>query len=81
MQFYLGYPPVAPADVPGTLAGSAWASHILHSKLDRSLTDIFRITTAAVRRVRAASITEAEKKGFGEPLARGYSAIGDSVFE
>ncbi len=79
-DFHAAYAPMSLDDVPGTLAPSAWGSHVLHPALDKGLTDILRITTAAMRRARAASFGEAEKRALGQPLTMGVSATGDLVF-
>ncbi len=49
-RFHEGHPPLATREVPGTLNGAAWDTHLIHRELDPTLTAIFmRITPAVVR--------------------------------
>jgi hypothetical protein len=68
-RFYRDYPPPTLRDVPGTLVGDAWKSHVFHPKLDRALTTIFSVMAPAVARVRFAAIAPGRRKDMlGEPI-------------
>ncbi len=64
------YRPCDVARVPGTLAPSAWASHVLHPALDPRVTAIFRIVAPAILRMRLAAIPAKERASWlGRPLS------------
>jgi tetratricopeptide (TPR) repeat protein len=68
-RFYRDYPPPYLHEVPGTLLGDAWRSHVFHLKLDRALTTIFSIMAPAVARVRFAALPPSRRKELlGEPI-------------
>ncbi len=68
-RFYTDYPPPVLSRVPGTLAASAWRSHILHGDLDPALTAIFAILTPIVVRARVAAVPFQQlRRSLGEPL-------------
>ncbi len=49
-RFHDGHAPLPAREVPGTLNGAAWDTHLLHRELDRILTAIFaRVTPAVIR--------------------------------
>ncbi len=79
--FYTDYPPPVLAHVPGTLASSAWRSHILHGDLDPALTAIFALVTPAVLRARIAVVSaEQLQRSLGEPL-QVNDAVSHEVFQ
>ncbi len=63
-RFLRDYPPYHCANVPGTLAHGAWASHVMHPGMDPRLTAIFRIVAPAILRMRLAAIPERDRAGF-----------------
>jgi tetratricopeptide (TPR) repeat protein len=62
--FVADFPPVDVDDVPGTLAASAWKSHVLAGGLDRRLTAIFRFLIPAVVRARLGRVPARRRLGW-----------------
>jgi tetratricopeptide (TPR) repeat protein len=80
-RFYTDYPPPVLAQVPGTLAASAWRSHLLHGELDAALTTIFAIVTPIVIRSRVAAVPFQQlRRSLGEPL-RANGALATEVID
>ncbi|HEY2517996.1 MAG TPA: hypothetical protein VGI39_44300 [Polyangiaceae bacterium] len=68
-RFYADYPPPSLSTVPGTLATTAWRSHIVHEGLDPALSSIFALVTPAVLRARTSLIPFQQlRASLGEPL-------------
>ncbi len=55
-RFVEDFPPVAPADIPGTLAPCAWDTHLICPGVDRRLATIFGVFVPAVLRARLARV-------------------------
>jgi tetratricopeptide (TPR) repeat protein len=55
-KFVADFPPVPLAQVPGTLAGCAWPTHVMSPGIDARLTAIFRHFVPAVVRARMARV-------------------------
>jgi golgin subfamily B member 1 len=50
LEYYDDYPPYEPDAIAGTITEDAWKSHILHTDLDASLTEVFQhLYEAALR--------------------------------
>ena len=68
-RFHEGHPPLAAREVPGTLNGAAWDTHLIHTELDATLTAIFmRITPAVVRTRLGASASRPAEDVLGPKL-------------
>jgi tetratricopeptide (TPR) repeat protein len=88
-RFLRDYPPYDVANVPGTLATSAWASHVMHPGMDPRLTAIFRIVAPAILRMRLLAVPERDRVSFlgrfvraeDSPAAARIRTIVDNVAE
>lgn len=88
-QFLQDYPPYDVANVPGTLAASAWSSHLVHPGMDPRLTAIFRIVAPTILKMRLLAVPERERKAFlgravrseDSPTAARVRAVVDNVAE
>lgn len=70
-RFVEDFPPMPPADIPGTLAPCAWETHLICPGVDRRLAAIFGVFVPAVLRARLARVP-------GKRLAR---ALGPDLRE
>jgi tetratricopeptide (TPR) repeat protein len=61
--------------VPGTLASSAWESHLFDAALDPALTTVLTLMTAAVIRAQVAKRTAKERAALGVPLDEHPAAV------
>jgi tetratricopeptide (TPR) repeat protein len=72
LAFYHDYPATPLWEVPGSLTGNAWRSHLVHRDLDPELTTIFALIAPAVARVRFGVLPQARKaEVLGKPISHG----------
>lgn len=65
-RFHEGHAPLPAREVPGTLNGAAWDTHLMHGDLDPTLTAIFaRITPAVVRTKLGANANRPPEEALG----------------
>jgi tetratricopeptide (TPR) repeat protein len=68
-KLLIAYRPCEVSCVAGTLAATAWSSHVLHPALDTRVTAIFRIVAPAILRMRLAAIPARDRTSWlGRPL-------------
>jgi tetratricopeptide (TPR) repeat protein len=80
-RFYTDYPPHVLSDVPGTLAATAWRSHIVHRDLDPALTAIYAIMTPVFLRARIAIVPFTQLRSTMEDSLREDGGVAQDVLE
>ena len=75
-QFVSDFPPLDPADIPGTLAPQAWESHLASRGVDGRLDTIFRAFVPAVVRTRMGRVpARSRARWLGEQVRPEDSAV------
>ena len=78
-RFHEDYAPMPLSEVPGQIVEQAWRSHVFHSDLDPTLTNLFSRMAPAVARMRLAQLRPEQQAYAGRPFMPQHSRLYEAI--